>query len=74
MIHTTNHRTNWGEIMRKQAQEEIKKHLEAEQVKVRSELIQGKYAMKKLIEKQTLLKRQLAVYQKLIGSLECNKP
>jgi len=55
--------------MKKQAIYEVKRHLELEQLKIRRKLLSNIGTMKVLVEEQTRLKRELAVYHTLIKSL-----
>ena len=59
--------------MNKKAKEAIKAELVLDQHIIRGKLSSNRYAMEKLVEEQTRLKRELAIYQELIRSLE-DKP
>jgi hypothetical protein len=59
--------------MNKKVKESVKARLELDQQRIRSKISSNKYNMQKLVEEQTVLKRELAVYQDLIRSLE-DKP
>jgi len=56
--------------MKKAAIFEVKKKLQQEQEKIRNQLRRNIGTMKSLVEEQTRLKRELAVYHELIKSLE----
>ena len=56
--------------MKKLAKEAIRKKLESDRDALKYELRQNIYAMKSLIEKQTVTKRKIAVYQELIRGME----
>ena len=56
--------------MNKKAKEAIKAKLVLDQHIIRGKLSSNRYAMEKLVEEQTRLKRELAIYQDLIRSLE----
>jgi acid stress-induced BolA-like protein IbaG/YrbA len=56
--------------MNKKAKEAIKAKLVLDQHMIRGKLSSNRYAMEKLVEEQTRLKRELAIYQDLIRSLE----
>ena len=55
--------------MNKAAKEEVEKRLRAEQYTIRGKLRQNKWAMQKLVEEQTKLKRELPILEELIKSL-----
>ena len=59
--------------MTKKAKESIKAQLVLNQHMIRGNLSTNRYTMEKLVEEQTRLKRELAIYQDLIRSLE-DKP
>lgn len=56
--------------MKKVAKDAIRKKLEQEQAILRSQLRQNIYEMKRLVEKQTVTKRQIAVYQELLRGMD----
>jgi hypothetical protein len=56
--------------MKKAAKEAIRKKLEFDRDMLKAELRRNIYEMKKLVEKQTLTKRQIAVYQELIRGMD----
>ena len=56
--------------MKKAAMEEIKKHLQSKQQDIRWELKKNIQAMRSLVDKQTVLKREIAIYQELIRSID----
>ncbi len=56
--------------MKKEAIEEIKKHLKNKQDDIRYELRKNIQAMRALVDKQTTLKREIAIYQELIRSID----
>jgi hypothetical protein len=56
--------------MKKLAKEAIRKKLESDRDALKYELRQNIYAMKSLIEKQTVTKRKIAVYQELIRGMD----
>ena len=56
--------------MKKEARLSIAKRLEDDQRKIRSKLMQNKYAMKGIVEEQTRLKRELVVLEELIRLLK----
>jgi hypothetical protein len=56
--------------MKKAAMEEIKKHLQSKQQDIRWELKKNIQAMRSLVDKQTKLKREIAIYQELIRSID----
>ena len=57
--------------MKKEARAAIaKKKLQADYEQVRGRIAINRYTMKKLVNEQTLLKRQLAEYHALIRSLQ----
>lgn len=56
--------------MRKEAIFEVKKKLQQEQNKIRDQLRRNIWTMKSLVDEQTKLKRELAVYHELIKSLD----
>ena len=60
----------WGFEMKKSAMEEIKKHLQSKQQDIRWELEKNMQAMRSLVDKQTTLKREIAIYQELIRSID----
>jgi hypothetical protein len=55
--------------MKKEARAAIEKELIGIQQAIRAKIQANKYAMRKLVEEQTTLKRQLAELQPLIRSL-----
>lgn len=56
--------------MKKAAKEAIRKKLEADRDALKSELRHNIYQMNRLVEKQTMTKRQIAVYQELIRGMD----
>jgi len=56
--------------MKKAAKLAIKNHLIKEQNNIRQEIRHNKYEMKKIVEKQTILKRKLPILHELIKSLK----
>lgn len=56
--------------MKKAAKDAIRKKLETDRETLKAELHRNIYEMKRLIEKQTLTKRQIAVYQELIRGMD----
>ena len=56
--------------MKKAAKDAIRKKLEQEQNLLKSQLRQNIYEMTRLVEKQTVMKRQIAVYQELLRSMD----
>jgi hypothetical protein len=61
---------NKGNTMKKTAILEVKKKLQQEQDKIRYQLRRNIGTMKSLVEEQTKLKRELAVYHELIKSFD----
>jgi hypothetical protein len=62
--------TNQARKMKKAAKDAIRKKLEFDRDMLKAELRQNIYQMKRLVEKQTLTKRQIAVYQELIRGMD----
>lgn len=56
--------------MKKAAKDAIRKKLEEDRDALKFELRRNIYEMKKLVEKQTLTKRKIAVYQELIRGID----
>lgn len=56
--------------MKKEARAAIAKKLQADYEQVRGRIAINRYTMKKLVNEQTILKRQLAEYHTLIRSLQ----
>lgn len=56
--------------MKKSAKDAIRAKMLQEQNAIRAQLRQNIWSMKKLVDQQTLLKREIAVYGELIRSLE----
>jgi hypothetical protein len=56
--------------MKKAAKDAIKKKLESDRDMLKAKLRQNIYQMKRLVEDQTLTKREIAVYQELIRGME----
>jgi hypothetical protein len=56
--------------MKKEVYDILKKKLEDEQRKIKSNIYSNRYAMKRLVTEQTHLKRELAAIGQLISSME----
>lgn len=56
--------------MKKAAKDAIRKKLEGDRDMLKRELRQNIYEMKRLVERQTITKRKIAVYQELIRGID----
>lgn len=59
--------------MKKKARETVAKRLRDDMHKINNQLLQNRYAMRKLVDAQTLLKRERAVLHELIQLCECER-